>query len=247
MRRVNPDVRAMEPSALQRVVDAVPFPDPSEADAHGLLAYGGDLLPERLLSAYARGIFPWYERDPILWFSPDPRMLLLPYELRINRTLAKSLRRGRYELRVDSAFEQVIRHCAEVPRPGQRGTWITDDLCHAFVRLHELGFAHSVEAWRSERLVGGIYGLSLGAAFFAESMFAVESDASKVAFVALVRQIAAWGFHFLDCQVYTEHTEALGAREWPRAEFLQALVRVLALPTRRGRWCFDEAVLTGAG
>jgi leucyl/phenylalanyl-tRNA--protein transferase len=232
----------MEPAELQRIVDAVPFPVPAEADQHGLLAYGGDLLPERLLSAYARGIFPWYDEDPILWFSPDPRMVLLPAELRINRTLAKNLRRGLYEVRVDTAFEQVIRRCAEVPRPGQDGTWITDDLMTGFLRLHELGFAHSVETWHEQELVGGIYGMSLGAAFFGESMFAARSDASKVAFVALARQLEAWGFHFLDCQVHTPNTEALGAREWPREEFLAALALALEEPTRRGRWVFDEAV-----
>jgi leucyl/phenylalanyl-tRNA--protein transferase len=232
----------MDPAELQRIVDAVPFPDPDEADRHGLLAYGGDLLPERLLSAYARGIFPWYDEDPILWFSPDPRMVLVPEELRVNRTLAKNLRRDRYEVRVDSAFEQVIRRCAEVPRPGQDGTWITDDLMTGFLRLHELGFAHSVESWLGDELVGGIYGMSLGTAFFGESMFAARSDASKVAFVALVRQLDAWGFRFLDCQVHTPSTEALGAREWSREEFLAALARALEEPTRRGRWVFDEDV-----
>jgi len=226
----------MSPDELRRIVDAVPFPDPSEADEHGLLAYGGDLLPERLVSAYARGIFPWYEQDPILWFSPDPRMLLLPGELVVNRTLAKNLRRGRYEVRVDTAFDRVIARCAEVPRPGQAGTWITDDLRGAFDRLHDLGLAHSFETWQAGELVGGVYGLSLGAAFFGESMFATRSDASKVAFVALVRQLEAWGFHFLDCQVHTDHTGSLGARERPRAEFLAALERALEVPTRRGRW-----------
>ena len=226
----------MQPEELQRIVDAAPFPDPSEADLHGLLAYGGDVSPERLVSAYARGIFPWYEEDPILWFSPDPRMLLLPGDLYVNRTLAKNLRRGRYEVRVDTAFEDVIRLCSQVPRRGQDGTWITDELRAGFVRLHELGFAHSFESWQGGQLVGGIYGLSLGAAFFGESMFATRSDASKVAFVSLVRQIGAWGFHFLDCQVHTPNTEALGATEWPREEFLVALVGALAEPTRRGRW-----------
>jgi leucyl/phenylalanyl-tRNA--protein transferase len=231
----------MSPDELQRIVEAVPFPDPADADAHGLLAYGGDLLPERLLSAYARGIFPWYEEDPILWFSPDPRMLLLPGELRVGRTLAKNLRRSRYEVRVDTAFEQVVTRCAEMPRPGQDGTWITDDLRDGFQRLHELGFAHSFESWLGGELVGGIYGMSLGAAFFGESMFATESDASKVAFVALVRQIEGWGFHFLDCQVHTPHTESLGARERPRDEFLAALARALEVPTRRGRWRLEDA------
>lgn len=230
----------MEPAELQRIVDAVPFPDPSHADAHGLVAYGGDLLPERLLSAYARGIFPWYEEDPILWFSPDPRMLLVPSELRINRTLAKNLRRGRYEVRADTAFEQVIEQCSLIPRPGQDGTWITDDLKRGFVRLHELGFAHCFEAWQEGELVGGVYGMSLGAAFFGESMFATRSDASKVAFVALVHQIERWGFHFLDCQVHTDHTEALGATEWDRDDFLVALARALEVPTRRGPWALED-------
>ncbi len=226
----------MEPEELQRIVEAIPFPDPSEADQHGLLAFGGDLSPERLLSAYARGIFPWYEEDPILWFSPDPRMVLRPGELYVNRTLAKNLRRERYEIRVDTAFEDVVRCCSEVPRPDQDGTWITEDLRAGFVRLYELGFAHSFESWEGGQLVGGVYGMSLGAAFFGESMFATKSDASKVAFVALVRQIEAWGFHFLDCQVHTPNTEALGGTEWPREEFLDALDQALDEPTRRGRW-----------
>jgi leucyl/phenylalanyl-tRNA--protein transferase len=226
----------MDSSELERIVEPIPFPDPARADADGLLGYGGDLCPERLLSAYARGIFPWYEEDPILWFSPDPRMVLLPGELYINRTLAKNLRRGRYEVKLDTAFEQVIRSCSTAARKGQRGTWITDDMIEAYVRLHELGFAHSAESWAEGALVGGIYGVSLGAAFFAESMFAIRSDASKVAFAVLVRELAAWGFHFVDCQVYTDHSAALGAREWPRSEFLEALARALELPTRRGSW-----------
>jgi leucyl/phenylalanyl-tRNA--protein transferase len=236
----------MDPADLQRIVDAVPFPPPSEADVHGLLAWGGDLRPERLISAYAQGIFPWYEEEPILWFSPDPRALLLPGDLVINRTLTKNLRRGLYEVRVDSAFEQVVLRCREVPRPGQEGTWITDDLMAAFVRLHELGFAHSFESWREGELVGGVYGMSLGAAFFGESMFATASDASKVALVALVRQIDAWGFHFLDCQVYNDHTGSMGAREWPRDQFLAGLRRALQEPTRRGAWSLEPGVLNAA-
>ena len=226
----------MQPEELQRIVRSVPFPDVESADDHGLLAYGGDLRPERLISAYARGIFPWYEKDPILWFSPDPRMVLEFGDLRVNRTLAKNLRRGRYEVRLDTAFERVIRACQAAPRAGQDGTWITDDLLAGFVRLHELGLAHSAEAWQGEELVGGLYGLSLGAAFFGESMFATRGDASKVAFATLVRQLAAWDFRFLDCQVHTEHTERLGARAWLRQDFQGALERALAVPTRRGKW-----------
>jgi len=226
----------MDPDELARIAEAVPFPEPETADAHGLLAYGGDLRPERLLSAYARGIFPWYDEDPILWFSPDPRMVLVPSELRVNRSLAKNLRRGRYEVRFDTAFEDVIERCAEAPRPGQDGTWITDDMRAAYGELHRLGFAHSCESWQDGRLVGGIYGVSLGAAFFGESMFSEASDASKVAFVTLVRQLETWEFHFLDCQVHTDLTESLGATEWPRSDFLAALARALTYPTRRGRW-----------
>jgi len=221
---------------LRDLTVAFPFPDPREASEEGLLAYGGDLRPERLLSAYAQGIFPWYEEDPILWFSPDPRMVLLPSELRINRTLRKNLQRQRYDVRMDTSFREVIEACAEAPRAGQRGTWITDDMLSAYCELHTLGFAHSCEAWLDGELVGGIYGVSLGRAFFGESMFARASDASKVALVYLARQIEAWGFDFLDCQAHTPHTERLGAREWPRDDFLDALDRALEAPTRRGPW-----------
>ncbi len=224
---------------LEKLKREVPFPDPGASGPEGLVAYGGDLLPERLLSAYAHGIFPWYNEDPVLWFSPDPRMLLCPNELVVNRSLRKNLSRNRYEVRFDSAFEQVIQACAETPRPGQDGTWINDDMIHAYCKLHELGFAHSAETWQEGELVGGIYGVSLGAAFFGESMFARRSDASKVALVHLVRQIDAWGFDFLDCQVHTDHMERLGAREWPREDFLAALDVALETPTRRGVWAFD--------
>jgi leucyl/phenylalanyl-tRNA--protein transferase len=224
----------------------VPFPDPRETDARGLVAYGGDLLPERLLSAYAHGIFPWYNEEPILWFSPDPRMVLRLDELVVNRTLRKNLRRERYEVRLDSDFEAVIRACAAAPRPGQDGTWITADMIEAYCALHELGFAHSAEAWQGDELMGGIYGVSLGAAFFGESMFARSSDASKVAFATLARHIYAWGFSFLDCQIHTDLLERLGGREWTRAEFLNALEHALDVPTRRGKWVLDEA-LRGAG
>ena len=226
----------MEAAVLARIVEAVPFPDPESADAHGLVAWGGDLCAERLLSAYARGIFPWYDEDPILWFSPDPRMVLARGALRVNRTLAKNLRRGRYEVRFDTSFEEVIARCASAPRPGQDGTWITDDMIAAYTELHRQGFAHSAESWRDGRLVGGVYGVSLGAAFFGESMFAEQSDASKVAFATLARKLDAWDYHFLDCQMRTDLTASLGATEWPRSAFLAALRRALAPPTRRGRW-----------
>lgn len=222
--------------ALRRLVQQLPFPDPESADAHGLLAYGGDLSPERLLAAYAQGVFPWFDEPPVLWFSPDPRAVLEPERLVVNRTLAKNLRRGRYAVRADTAFGEVIRACASVPRAGQQGTWIGPEMIEAYEELHRLGFAHSVEAWREGTLVGGIYGVSLGGAFFGESMFARSSDASKVALVHLVRRLQAWRFDFLDCQVGNPHTTRLGARPWPRAEFLAALDEALDRPTRRGPW-----------
>jgi len=220
---------------------AVPFPDPRSADpATGLVAIEGDLRPERLLSAYAHGIFPWYGEEPILWFSPNPRMVLRLEALRINRTLRKNVRRNRFEIRLDTAFSQVIRACAAVPRPDQDGTWITGEMIEGYEALHELGYAHCVEAWSEGELVGGMYGVSLGAGFFGESMFSKRSDASKVALVHLVRQLAHWDFHFLDCQVHTDHMERFGATEWPRDEFLAALDRTLQLETRRGHWQFDR-------
>ncbi len=222
--------------SLSELVRSLPFPDPRQAGPDGLLAYGGDLAAERLVAAYAQGVFPWYESTPILWYSPDPRSVLVPAELVVNRTLRKNLRRRRFEIRFDSDFRAVIDACARAPRPDQAGTWITDDMLDAYCELHALGFAHSAEAWRDGELVGGVYGVSLGAAFFAESMFARSSDASKVAFVHLVAQIATWNFRFLDCQVYTPHTERLGARAWSRTRYLEELARALERPTRRGRW-----------
>lgn len=225
---------------LERLIAEIPFPDPALATEDGLLCYGGDLHPERLLAAYGQGVFPWYDESPILWFCPDPRTLLIPGELVVGRSLDKNLRRGRYEVRLDTAFERVIRACAQVPRPEQEGTWLNADMIEAYCKLHELGFAHSAEAFADDgELVGGVYGVSLGAAFFAESMFAIRSDASKVALVSLVRQLEAWDFDFLDCQVHTEHLERFGARPCPRAEFLKRLQRSLLAPTRRGVWQFD--------
>jgi leucyl/phenylalanyl-tRNA--protein transferase len=216
------------------------FPHPERADPSGLLAVGGDLEPERLLLAYSQGIFPWYEDGlPILWHSPDPRTVLRPSELHVSHSLAKALRQRRFELSLDLAFEAVIRACAEVPRPGQGGTWITEEMIGAFARLHELGFAHSVESWCGGQLVGGLYGVSLGSCFFGESMFALRSDASKAAFATLVRQLEAWGFELVDCQVHTAHLTRFGARDWPRARFLEELSRAVDAPTRRGPWRFD--------
>jgi leucyl/phenylalanyl-tRNA---protein transferase len=241
---------------VDELVCAHPFPDPRRADRRGLLAYGGDLEAERLLAAYAQGVFPWYDEAPILWYSPDPRMVLRPADLHVGRSLEKRVRAQPFVLTMDVAFGDVIRACAAAPRPGQVGTWINRDMIEAYERLHRLGFAHSVEAWEKPdphgappastaranqgRLVGGLYGVSLGRAFFGESMFANAADASKVAFVAFVRQLERWGFDFVDCQVRTEHLARFGAMEWRRTVFLDALARALEGETRRGRWTFHE-------
>jgi leucyl/phenylalanyl-tRNA--protein transferase len=213
------------------------FPDPADAEPDGLLAVGGDLAPERLLAAYASGIFPWYgERSPILWWSPDPRLVLRPEWLHVPGSLARTIRRGRYAVRADTAFGTVIRRCASARRPGQRGTWITPEMVEAYERLHAMGFAHSFEAWEGSALAGGLYGVSLGGAFFGESMFADRPDASKVAFVASVEWLAERGIALVDCQVKTEHLARFGAREVPRAAFLADLEAALREPTLRGPW-----------
>jgi len=222
----------------RRLTHEFTFPDPHEADAEGLVACGGSLDPKRVLAAYAQGIFPWpYDADtPVLWFSPDPRMVLRPAELHVSRSLQRTITKRLYEVRYDTAFAEVIRRCASVRRPGQPGTWITAEMIRAYDRLHAMGFAHSAEAWSERQLVGGLYGVSLGAAFFGESMFALRPNASKVAFVHLVRQLHAWEFQLVDCQVYTEHLARFGATPWPRARYLEALARALAAPTRKGPW-----------
>jgi leucyl/phenylalanyl-tRNA---protein transferase len=222
-----------------RLDERLVFP-PVELADEGLLAVGGDLRPERLLLAYSQGIFPWYGKNlPILWHSPDPRMVLLPGELVVGRSLKKAIRRKPYELRLDTAFGEVLRGCADVPRPGQNGTWLIPDMVGAYTKMHELGFAHSAEAWLDGELVGGLYGMSLGGCFYGESMFALAPDASKIVFVALVRQLVAWGMTLVDCQVHTDHLERFGAREIPRVEFLRHLHEALQQPTRRGAWSFD--------
>ncbi len=217
--------------------ERIAFPRPQLADEDGLLAIGGDLRPERLLLAYAHGIFPWYsEGVPILWHSPDPRMVLEIGKVHMSRSLRKAIRRGTYEIKLDTAFRRVVGHCATVDRPDHCGTWITNDMTEAYSQLHDLGFAHSAEAWRDGRLVGGVYGVSLGSLFFGESMFALEPDASKVAFVALVEQLADWGLELVDCQVHTEHLERFGAVMWPRERYLDFLADAMVKPTLRGTW-----------
>ena len=216
------------------------FPDPQRADAAGLVAYGGDLAPTRLLDAYAHGIFPWFssDRHPVVWWSPDPRAVLVPAHLHISKSLAKRLRSGYYHVTVDTAFEAVITACA-APRAEGDDTWITPGMQAAYMELHELGFAHSVEAWRDGELAGGLYGVSLGRLFFGESMFSRQADASKVALVHLVRQVCAWRFPLIDCQIMNGHLRSLGATAMPRAEFLRSVAANNAFETRRGRWAFD--------
>jgi leucyl/phenylalanyl-tRNA--protein transferase len=222
------------------------FPPPEAAEPGGLLAVGGDLAPERLLLAYSQGIFPWYDETlPILWHSPDPRMVLVPGELHVSRSLERTLRRRTFRLTLDAAFARVIAACARTPRRHGPGTWITPEMNAAYLRLHEQGHAHSAEAWCEGELAGGVYGVALGACFFGESMFTRRSDASKAAFATLVRQLERWGFALLDCQVYTAHLARFGAREWPRARFLRHLRRALGRETRRGPWRLD-ADLGGA-
>lgn len=225
-----------------------PFPPPQKArqDMGGLLAIGGDLSPTRLIDAYRRGIFPWgtLEGQP-LWYSPDPRMVLDPAEIRISRSLRKTLRQQRYEVRLDSSFPEVIACCAAKARRGQDGTWISPDMQAAYIALHELGWAHSVETWVEGALVGGLYGLAIGGVFYGESMFSQQTDASKIAFAHLARFLTDRKFGMIDCQMYTDHLASLGAREIPLQEFLGRLVRlILPLQQNRCPWprdgaCFD--------
>jgi len=224
-----------------RLVDEPVFPPPDYADPSGLLAVGGDLTCERLLEAYRLGIFPWYSDDqPILWWSPDPRLVLRLDEFNVSRSLRKTLKKGVFKVTFDRAFEEVIRGCASAPRQGQRGTWITKEMQEAYIELHGLGFAHSVETWWGDDLAGGLYGISLGKAFFGESMFHRRTDASKVALAVLVEKLQAWNFHFIDAQMTTEHLLRLGAAEMPRRIFLKRLQSALRHPTKRGKWRIDN-------
>lgn len=211
------------------------FPNPAEAEPSGLLAVGGDLSSERLLAAYQQGIFPWYEEgQPLLWWSPDPRLVLFPEKINVSRSLAKVLRNGGFEVRFDTAFAQVIQQCAELRKI--EGTWITQRMQRAYTRLHEEGLAHSIETWTAGELVGGLYGISLGHCFFGESMFSKRSNASKVALVALSRFAMERGLRLIDCQVTTAHLVRMGAEEMSRASFLQLLQQELCYPTLQGPW-----------
>lgn len=217
------------------------FPAVEHATPEGLLAIGGDLRTERLLEAYRHGIFPWYnEGQPILWWSPDPRTVLFPEQLHIPRSLKRSLRPGRFAVTFDTCFEAIIRHCAG-PRPQypEGGTWITPAMIEAYTALHVEGYAHSVETWQDNQLVAGLYGVAIGGAFFAESMFTKVDDASKVALVALVRQLSAWNFRIIDCQQSSPHVLRLGAEEIPRRVYIEHVSKAVTGPGRHGLWQFQ--------
>jgi len=209
-------------------------------EPNGLLAAGGELTLERLLDAYRHGIFPWYsEGQPVLWWSPDPRMVLEPGAIVISRSLRKRLRRGDCEIRTDASFGDVMRACAE-PRAGQAGTWITGEMANAYASFHRAGYAHSVETWIDGQLAGGLYGVSIGRIFFGESMFARATDASKLALAHLARQLERWQFGLIDCQMATPHLASLGAREIARRDFIRSLSELVNYPTRKGMWRFDH-------
>ena len=219
--------------------DDIVFPSAELAEPDGLLAVGGDLSPLRLLNAYANGIFPWYnEEEPILWWSLDPRLVIRPGEMKVSKSLRHTLRSGVFEVRVDTAFRSVMQHCAATPREGQDGTWITEDILEAYGRLHELGFAHSFETWREGELVGGLYGIAIGKAFFGESMFHTVSDASKVAFWHLHQFLLQHDFKIIDCQQETPHLKSLGAYTIPRKDFIKELETLVVEPGLIGGWSF---------
>jgi len=215
----------------------ISFPDPRHSDEQGLLAIGGDLSPQRLLKAYSLGIFPWFETSsPILWWSPDPRLILLPKRFRVSRSLKKTLKK-QFIFQIDTSFEQVIHACA-TSNDREENTWITQDMINAYIDLHNLGYAHSFEVWLDNKLVGGLYGISLGKAFFGESMFHHVRDASKAALCFLCSVMADWHFDFIDCQLPTEHLQQLGAEKLSRKQFLNMLENTLKHPTKQGKWLY---------
>ncbi len=213
------------------------FPSPHKANSDGIVAVGGDLSPQRILLAYQQGIFPWpHEGFPLLWFSPNPRFVLEPSKAIIGRSLRKSMRRAPYTIRFDHAFTEVMKACSSTPRAGQDSTWITSEMITGYSALHQLGYAHSVEAYDGDKLVGGLYGISLGTVFFGESMFALAPDASKICFATLLQQLVKWNFTLVDCQSHTDHLERFGATFWPRRVFLTKLQEALHIPTKKGLW-----------
>jgi len=213
------------------------FPTVDRADEQGIVAIGGDLSPDRLLLAYRSGIFPWFsEDDPIIWWSPDPRFVMYPSELKVSKSMAQVLKKQLFKITFDTNFRSVITACQQVRRQGQSGTWITDEMLEAYCDLHALGYAHSVEAWQEGQLVGGLYGISLGKAFFGESMFASVSNASKAAYITLVQKLEKNNFQIIDCQVYTEHLESLGAIGIPRMLFIEKINQALEQETMQVSW-----------
>lgn len=219
------------------------FPPVEYADKYGLLAFGGDLSLKRLLLAYRRGIFPWYSEDqPILWWSPDPRMVIWPGRLHISRSLRKSLRQGCFTVTLDTCFKNVIAACALSRINKNEGTWILPEIAAAYYNLHQAGFAHSVEVWRNGELAGGMYGVSLGRAFFGESMFSYQTNASKTAMAYLMEQLTRWEFGLLDCQVANPHLVRMGGVNISRADFMQKLKVLLKYPARRGKWKLDDDI-----
>jgi leucyl/phenylalanyl-tRNA--protein transferase len=226
-----------------------PFPPVHLAmrDPNGLLAIGGDLVPQRLLRAYAQGIFPWYNPDePILWWCPDPRAVLVPSQLHVSRSLQRAIRRADYAVTLDTRFEAVVASCA-APRARSRGTWLGDDMREAYRQLYELGHAHSIELWRDGELVGGLYGVALGRVFFGESMFSRVDNGSKIALYWLCRQLEAWDFPLIDCQVSSDHLLSLGAQTLRRDDFLRRLANAVAEGPPPGRWRFDVDVPSDVG
>ncbi len=208
---------------------------------NGLLAMGGDLSPARLLDAYRHGIFPWFNPgEPILWWSPDPRMVLFPGEIKVSRSLSKHIRNGGFDVRADTAFSEVMAACA-APRGGEPGTWITLGMVEAYTHLHRLGYAHSIETWKEGQLVGGLYGVAIGRMFYGESMFSRMPDASKVALATLAHQLDAWGFGMIDCQMETAHLASMGARPISRAEFCGRLAELIDLPPQPSPWILDAS------
>lgn len=203
------------------------FPPTHLASRDGLLAIGGDLSPERLLLAYRNGIFPWYEGEDILWWSPDPRFVLFPSEIKISKSVKPLLNRNAFDFTINKAFKEVIGRCKKIYRPGQEGTWITDEVEEAFVTMHKLGYAHSAEVWRNNELVGGVYGLKLGNVFFGESMFSDLSNASRFAFIRYTEHLKQEGVELIDCQVYTEYLESFGAKMIPGKEFKKLLHKLI--------------------
>ncbi|MCK5417563.1 MAG: leucyl/phenylalanyl-tRNA--protein transferase [Desulfobacterales bacterium] len=227
--------------------DNLIFPSPQLAPQEGLLAVGGDLSQERLLLAYRMGIFPWYSKDePIMWWSPDPRLVLYPSELKVSKSLKKTIKKRPFQVTVDQAFESVIKACAQSRTRMQEGTWIVNDMIAAYCNLHESGLAHSVETWQAGKLTGGLYGVSLGKCFFGESMFTRTSNASKVAFVALVELLKTLNFNLIDCQVTTAHLLSFGAREIPRTRFLKELEKSLESTTIKNKWSFSTNPFSGS-